>query len=127
VITPEEVRLLGSLASQVVVAIENARLFEEVRARVDVLRVLNAGSQKLVSVLDVDQVLTTLLDEVPHLFPGVSSSVWLSDPASGELVCRHAVAFKARSCAASELRPGGAVRLGGGPRRKCDRARRLGG
>ena len=94
------------MADQAANGIESARLFEEARARADVLRVLNAGSQKLVSVLDVDQVLVILLDEVPHLFPGVSSSVWLTDSANGELVCRHAVGIQSEALRGQRVAPG---------------------
>jgi PAS domain S-box-containing protein len=43
---------------------------------------------------------------VPRLLNGVSSSVWLTDPATGELVCRHAVGIQSETLRDQRLKPG---------------------
>jgi PAS domain S-box-containing protein len=104
--TPEDITVLQTMADQVANAIENARLFEEARTSAEKLAVLNQVSQKLVSILDVDQVLITLLDDVPHLLPRVSASVWLTDPATGNLVCQRAVGIQSDVLRGQQVAPG---------------------
>lgn len=58
-ITPEEVRLLGGLADQIAIAVDNARLFDEAQHRVTELQTLNDISQLVVS----QHELTTLLQQ----------------------------------------------------------------
>ncbi len=55
------------------------------------LEMLNRAGQALSSSLDLDHVLITVLEEVRHLFHVTASSIWLIDPATDEVVCRHAV------------------------------------
>jgi signal transduction histidine kinase len=58
------------------------------------LILLNQLGQALSSTLDVDQVLVTLMDELRRLLNIPSSSVWLVDAGTNELVCRHAVGLQ---------------------------------
>ncbi len=53
------------------------------------LALLNRASQVFISTLDLDQVLTTVLEEVRHLLDVVVCSVWLVDLDTNELVCRQ--------------------------------------
>ncbi|MDY6877805.1 MAG: PAS domain S-box protein [Chloroflexota bacterium] len=64
---------------------------ERLRRHNSELTLLNRASQALNSTLDMDQVLTTVLEEVRHLLDIVACSVWLTDPATGELVCRQVI------------------------------------
>jgi PAS domain S-box-containing protein len=60
------------------------------RRRTRELELLNRASQTLSSTLDLDQVLVTVLEEVRHLLGVVATSIWLTDPETGELICRQA-------------------------------------
>jgi GAF domain-containing protein len=64
--TEKQIELVETFADQAVIAIENARLFEEVKSRtrelsqsVEELRALGEVSQAINSTLDVETVLTT--------------------------------------------------------------------
>jgi len=63
---------------------------EALRQRNRELALLNRAGQALGSTLDLDRVLVTVLEEVRHLLGVVASSIWLIDPETDELVCRHA-------------------------------------
>jgi len=54
------------------------------------LLLLNRASQALNSSLDLNQVLSTVLEEVRRLLGVVASSIWLLTPAGNELVCQQA-------------------------------------
>lgn len=58
-----DLNMLTTLASQVGVAFENARLFEAEERRVEQFRVLSEVGRKIASILDIDQ----LLDEIVSL------------------------------------------------------------
>jgi signal transduction histidine kinase len=66
------------------------RVEEALRQRNRELALLNRASQALVSTLDPNQVLVAVLEEVRRLLNVVASSVWLVDPETEGLVCRHA-------------------------------------
>lgn len=77
-------------------ALHQKRLDDERRQALDELKrvnselaVLNVVGQKISSTLDLDQVLSNVLDEVRHLLGIVAASVWLIDADTGELVCRQ--------------------------------------
>ena len=54
------------------------------------LALLNQAGQAFISSLDLDQVLTTILEEVRNLLGAFASSIWLIDPETGDLVCQQA-------------------------------------
>jgi PAS domain S-box-containing protein len=60
----------------------------------------------LSSTLDLDEVLSTLLDEVRSLLGVVACSVWLIDPETGGLVCRQATGPKNDLVRGWHLAPG---------------------
>lgn len=53
------------------------------------LALLNRVNTKLTATLDLDQVLVSVLEEVRGMLNVSACSVWLVDPATGELVCRQ--------------------------------------
>jgi signal transduction histidine kinase len=70
----DEIALLQTFADQTVIAIENARLLRELQTRtgeltqsVEKLTALGAVSQVLSSTLDLDTVLTTIVNQAVHL------------------------------------------------------------
>jgi PAS domain S-box-containing protein len=69
---------------------EALRLSEErYRQRNNELALLNNVSQAFISTLNLDQVLTSVLDEVRNLLDVVACSAWLVDRETGGLVCRQ--------------------------------------
>jgi PAS domain S-box-containing protein len=97
-------------------AAANEKLYREITERKQVeaklrqrnreLDLLNQIGQALSVTLDLDQVLVTLLEEVRHLLDITACSVWLTDPATGELVCQHATAPKSTMVRGWRLAPG---------------------
>jgi PAS domain S-box-containing protein len=68
---------------------EGKRVEEALQQRNRELALLNKVSQSFISTLDLDQVLTTVLEEVRSLLNVVACSAWLIDPETQELVCRQ--------------------------------------
>lgn len=66
------------------------RVEAALRQRNRELALFNRVGRALSSTLDLDEVLETLLQEVRGLLGIVASSVWLVEPETGALVCRHA-------------------------------------
>jgi GAF domain-containing protein/CheY-like chemotaxis protein len=79
-----ELALIGAIASQAGIAIDNARLFEENRRQVEELTVLHALSRALTGQLDRAAVLEVILSQVPRVF-AVPSIVVVFPSDSGEL------------------------------------------
>lgn len=100
----QDITVLQTMADQLAIAIENAQLFEAtqreiaerkqaeetLRQRNRELALLNRLGRGLSSTLDLDQVLVAVLEEVRRLLKATAGSVWLVDPLTHELVCRHA-------------------------------------
>ncbi len=100
---PGDVQLLSILTTQAAAMIENARLHKaaqwEIAQRTQAetalqqhnrkLALLNSTIQTLVSTLDLDQVLVTILEEVRLLLDADACSIWLINSETGELVCRQ--------------------------------------
>jgi len=101
----DEMQLVTILATQAAVAMENARLYQEAQQEIEERRrteetlqqrnrelaLLISAVQTLSSTLDLDQVLATILEEARLLMNADAGSIWLHDPAMGELVCRQSV------------------------------------
>lgn len=69
---------------------ERRRADEALRRRNYELTLLNQAARACSSTLEPTEVLFTVLEETCNLLDVVSSSVWLVDPETNELVCRHA-------------------------------------
>jgi two-component sensor histidine kinase len=70
------------------------------------LAMLNQANRALSATLDLDQVLSTVLEEV-HRLPGVlACSIWLIDPATDELVCRQVTNPQSKVVRGWRLAPG---------------------
>ncbi|HFD38544.1 MAG TPA: GAF domain-containing protein, partial [Anaerolineae bacterium] len=71
----QHIALLQSIADQTAIAIERARLFEEIRSRAEDLALLNEIGQTMTSVLDLDTLLRQIVDTIKerfgHYFVGV--------------------------------------------------------
>jgi diguanylate cyclase (GGDEF)-like protein/PAS domain S-box-containing protein len=86
----EELRVLGLLAGQAAIAIENARLFEETSQRGEELAALNAISQDITSSLDLDETLQRIVDSTRRLTGARRSRILLINP-QARLVLRDVI------------------------------------
>ena len=77
--THQEISLAKLLASHAASAIENARLFDELRQRVAELMTLNEINQAITSTLDLQEMLTIINEHIIQLLNVATSSVVLYD------------------------------------------------
>ncbi len=82
----EDVQAMESLADQVSVAIDNARLYEETQRRVAELAALQDINLRVVSSLDISLVLDSVSRNVLDLLDADDVHIFLRDPVSGALV-----------------------------------------
>ena len=118
VFSDQQVALFEMFASQAVVAIENARLFEELQERtgeltrvVEEQRALAEVSQAVSSSLDLQQVLTTIVDHAVELSGAAGGVVYEYDETRGELHLRATRTFDERLTAELQAAP---LKLGEG-------------
>jgi sigma-B regulation protein RsbU (phosphoserine phosphatase) len=77
--TKDQQRILALLASRLAVAIENARLFQKVRAQAETLLVLNEVSREISSILDVEELLRHAAELVKRVIDYQILSIMLYD------------------------------------------------
>src|SRR3981189_1913651 len=85
--TKDQQRIVSLLASRLVVAIENARLFQRVRAQAETLLVLNEVSREISSILDVEELLRRAAELVKRVIDYQIVSIMLYD--EEQKVFRH--------------------------------------
>ena len=107
-----EVQLLRTFADQAVIAIENVRLFSELRERtaqlgrsVDELTALGQVSQALSSTLDLGTVLTTIVQRAIELSAADGGSVYEYDDAAEEFRLRATQNFEEELVEATRAMP----------------------
>ncbi|TEU22368.1 MAG: GAF domain-containing protein, partial [Anaerolineales bacterium] len=93
--TSQDVQLLRSIGRQLGVAIENARLYEETQRRVQELAFLHEAGRTMTSSLDLEQVLTTVMQEATDVLKVEAASVLLLDDKDKELVLQTVVGARA--------------------------------
>jgi signal transduction histidine kinase len=105
--TEKQVALLQSFASQAVIAIENARLLGELRARttelartVEELHALGAVSQAVNSTLDLRTVLDTIVAKAVHLSGTEAGTIYEFDDQQQELLMRSTYGMEDTAIAA---------------------------
>ncbi len=89
VYTQEQVDLLSAVASQVAVALENTRLFEEARHRAQQLATASEAGRAATSILDMDQLLHSVVELVHARFGYYQASVFLLDESGQFAVLRE--------------------------------------
>jgi PAS domain S-box-containing protein len=82
----EEQLLLSTVADQIAVAAENARLYADARQRAEELTALNAVAARLGQSLDLQEVLDAAMEEVARVLSVEASAVSLVNPEEGALV-----------------------------------------
>ena len=75
--SPEQIELVKTFADQAVIAIENARLFQELQRSVEELQALGEISQAVSSTLDLQQVLTSIVVQAVELSGVISFHIRL--------------------------------------------------
>ncbi|MBN1887504.1 MAG: GAF domain-containing protein [Thermoflexales bacterium] len=81
--------VVGKVLEQKRLVEETARLTQVLQESEARYKLLNRASQEFGSTLDLNHVLDTVLSEVRHLLDIIAATVWLIDPQTGDLVCRH--------------------------------------
>jgi PAS domain S-box-containing protein len=81
------------------------RAEQSLRKRNRELTLLNSAIQTLTSTLDLDQVLTAILEEARDLLYADIGSAWLVDLKTGDLVCRQAVGPGSESMCGERMSP----------------------
>jgi len=90
--TKEQRNILSVLANRLAVAIENARLFEQVRSQAETLLVLNEVSREISSILDVEALLRRAAELVKRVIDYQILSIMLFD--EEQQVFRHRLDVK---------------------------------
>ena len=90
---PDQVKLLETLASQIGIVLQKAKLYEEIRAHLAHIQSMRQIEQAMVSTLSLDDVLRVLLDKIESVFSfKVIIAAQLLKPNSfefGTIVCRN--------------------------------------
>ena len=107
--SPEDIQMAFAFATQAAAAIENARLYVEVRRRADHMAVLNSVSDTVSQSLDLETTLTTALDKALEVVGFEAGAISLVEEEAQELVIRVHRGWRQRDLA-SNMR----VRLGEG-------------
>jgi len=81
--TERQIALLETFADQAVIAIENARLFEEIQNRVGELQALGEVGQAVSSSLDLQEVLSTVLTHAVELSRSDGGTIYGLDEETG--------------------------------------------
>ena len=81
--TEPEIAQLERFADQAVIAIENARLFQELQERVGELQALGEVGQAVSSSLDLQEVLTTIVSNATRLAGADGGIIYEYDEADG--------------------------------------------
>lgn len=81
----DDLKLLAAIAGSAALAIENARLFSEVRRRLNELIAINSVSSTLRNVQTLEEMLPALLDETLNALDLQVGSIWLLDQHTGQL------------------------------------------
>lgn len=87
--------LLSAIATQAAIAVRNAHLFESSQRRAAEMVLLNDVARTLSSTLQLDEVLTRIMEQVETLLNVEAGSLLLTDQTTGELVFQIALGDKA--------------------------------
>lgn len=91
-----DLELLATVANELAVAIENARLYARVNRRTKQLDSLLSISKTVTSTLNLDELLRRLADEITKLFGLDACALMLMDDLSGRLRLGHGTGLKTR-------------------------------
>jgi PAS domain S-box-containing protein len=86
--TADHAQLAAAFANQAAIAIENARIYEEERKRVAQLELIGGITQRIVSILDLDELLSQVTHLIRDAFGYYYTSILLVEADSDDLVLR---------------------------------------
>lgn len=84
------IETLELFANQAAIAVENARLLEDLQQRIDTLTLFNQVSRSISARLDLEGLLTTIVDASIELIDCRYATVFLRDETSGRFIPRKA-------------------------------------
>ncbi|MCP4603510.1 MAG: GAF domain-containing protein, partial [Proteobacteria bacterium] len=87
-------------------AIETLQDFTERKQAEEKLKLINIAGQAFSSTLDMDEVISAILEQVRVLLDVAATSIWLIDTGTGELVCQEATGPKSDAVRNWRLEPG---------------------
>jgi signal transduction histidine kinase/DNA-binding response OmpR family regulator len=90
---PEEASMVRRVADQLAAALENARLYQDVHARVNELTALMRIGRRLAASLQLEEVLNTIVEEAINITPADRGSIALYDPNRDALALRVLIGF----------------------------------
>ncbi len=90
---PEEISMAQRVADQLAAALENARLYQNVRSRVNELTALTRIGRRLAATLDLDEVLNTIVEEALTITPANRGSIALHDENQAALDLRVLIGY----------------------------------
>lgn len=102
---PREIQIALTLAFQIAVALENARLFEEERQRADIMSALQRTLADITAELDLKTLLQSILERATSLLNAVGGELALYDP-SKEFVTIVACHNMTKDFTGSIMHPG---------------------
>ncbi|HEY4688185.1 MAG TPA: GAF domain-containing protein [Anaerolineae bacterium] len=91
--TPEEINMVQRVADQLAAALENARLYQNVRSRVNELTALTRIGRRLTATLELEPVLNTIVEEALNVTPADRGSIALYDPNQDALELRVMIGY----------------------------------
>ncbi|HLF28773.1 MAG TPA: GAF domain-containing protein [Anaerolineae bacterium] len=91
--TPEEVSMVQRVADQLAAALENARLYQDVRSRVNELTALTRIGRRLTATLQLEEVLNTIVEEALNVTPADRGSISLYDAPQDTLELRVMIGY----------------------------------
>lgn len=86
--SPEELELIGAIANEIGVGVENARLFEETAQGAQRLSALYAVTSTVNQSLEMDRVLQEVIEKIRELFRFDTTRIYLFSPQGEELQLR---------------------------------------
>jgi signal transduction histidine kinase/CheY-like chemotaxis protein/tetratricopeptide (TPR) repeat protein len=101
-----DVRLLSTIASNVGVAIQNARLYQETRRQAGEMAALAEVGRDISAMLDVPTLLESIASRARDLLKADTSAVYLPDPGGHTFSATVALGKIAREVKASGVQPG---------------------
>jgi GAF domain-containing protein len=108
--SPDEITFLSAIADQIGVTLDNARLFEEARRRVEELSTLQAVSTQVASTFDLWTVLEAITSSVLELTDAATAEVYLYEADGDRLAFATALSRDgARACIGGQLAGDGPI------------------
>ena len=90
--TNDDIRLLESFAQQAIIAVQNARLFEDARKRADEAETLSRAGSLVAATLDQNEAIERILEQLAFVVPYDSASVLLKKDQTLVIVGGHGFA-----------------------------------